>query len=257
VWPEVFVSDASLSSVYVVHCLSEVLVDEKLSTKSVADAVEEALRHRILVGEERPGSVVTEVAVAARFGVGRPTAKAAVEHLVNDGLLIRTGRRGCVVAEVGADDIADLYRSRLMIERQVHARLAELEIVPSDATLANANLRHGAESDDAELVVSADVDFHLALVRAFGSPRVQRMHAPLMAEAHVCMARVQAKQLLTAETIADEHDRILGSIAAGDVTAADRYTADHLNHARDKLLEVMHREAAEFGAAERAERQTG
>ncbi|MEQ3553226.1 GntR family transcriptional regulator [Pseudonocardia nematodicida] len=217
---------------------------EQLRTTSVVDAVEEAVRHRILMGEDAPGATVTEVAVASRFGVGRPTAKAAVDRLVADGLLVRDGRRGSVVAEMGPDDVADLYDSRLVIERHVHGRLADAAHVPADATLANTALRHGATLSDAALVVASDVDFHRALIVADGSSRLQRMHSALMAEAHVCMARVQANQLLRAEVIADEHDTILRRIGAGDRPGAEAATELHLRHARDKLRDMITGSAA-------------
>ncbi|QSE89801.1 GntR family transcriptional regulator [Rhodococcus pseudokoreensis] len=218
-------------------------MESNLRTRSVADAVEEALRERILTGREEPGGVVTEVGVAERFGVGRPTAKAAVDRLVTDGLLIRDGRRGCMVPVLSAVDLADLYDSRLLVEQFVHARLASRASVPTAATVANATLQHAAIIGDAALVVSADVDFHLALVEADGSPRLQRMHSTLMAEAHFCMARVQANQLLSADIIAAEHSEILRLIAAGDVQGVQDATAAHLNNARDKLLASRDRSA--------------
>jgi len=214
-------------------------MDGKLQTTSVVDAVEDGLRQRILTGAEEPGATVTEVAVAEHFRVGRPTAKAAVDRLVTDGLLVRDGRRGCVVPTVGPADITDLYESRLLVESFVHSRLAGRRTAPAAAQLANAGLRHAATVGDATLVVSADVEFHLALVRADGSPRLRRMHSTLMAEAHFCMARVQANQLLRAEVIADEHAEILRLIDAGDVEGAAAATAAHLHQARDKLLASM------------------
>ncbi|MEU6647334.1 GntR family transcriptional regulator [Saccharomonospora sp. NPDC046836] len=223
-----------------------------LQTKSVVDAVEEALRHRILVGDEPPGEVVTEIAVASRFRVGRPTAKAAVDRLVADGLLVREGRRGSVVPTVGPDDIVDLYDSRCVIERFAHARLAERAYVPSEATLANVSLRHAASVEDAALAIASDVALHRALVVADGSPRLQRMHSSLLAEAHVCMARVQANQLLRADVIADEHDEILRCIGAGDVAGAALATDRHLTHARDKLRALLDERARENPARDTA-----
>lgn len=41
----------------------------------------------------------------------------------------------------------------------------------------------------------------------------------LLAEAQLCMSRVQANQLLTAATIVSEHDAIVTAIRSGDRTA--------------------------------------
>lgn len=215
------------------------MADHELRTRSVVDAVEDELRDQLLRGEVDAGDGVTEVGVAARFKIGRPTAKAALDRLVNDGILIRNGRRGLIVRVLSDHDIAELYESRIVLESYVAAVLAAQQHLPESATLQNDLLRLAANRNDASVVVASDVQLHHALVQAHGNGRMTRMHSTLMAEAHLCMARVQARQLLRAEQIADEHATILDAIAAGDATAASDLTRDHLERARDKLLATM------------------
>ena len=229
----------------------------KLRTKSVVDAVEEALRDRILAGEEKPGEIVTEVAVAARFGVGRPTAKAAVDRLAADGLLVKAGRRGTLVPVIGPEDVADIFGTRLLIEQAAHTRLAEQGMEPKDASVANVTLRHAATMSDAGRVIAADVEFHRALVEAAGSPRLRRIHASLMAETHVCMARARDWQLQSADVMADEHDEILRRIGAKDVDGTVAATVAHLQQARDKILESLARTQPETTPSREGERGPG
>ena len=219
---------------------------EPLHTRSIVDAVEDGLRREILTGAVEPGSAVTELGIAGLFGVGRPTAKAAIDRVAADGLLTRDGRRSYSVPTIGLEDVADLYQSRLMIESGANSVLAQRREVPAAARLANAGLRHAAALGDAPRVVAADVEFHLTLVRTVGSQRLVRMHSSLMAEAHFTMARVQTNQLLRADVIADEHDEILERIEDGDGVAAVATTRAHLLHARDKLLATMRDSAREL-----------
>src|SRR5690606_4092675 len=215
------------------------MADHELRTRSVVDAVEEELRNQLLRGEVDAGDVITEVGVAAQFGIGRPTAKAALDRLVNDGILVRNGRRGLIVRVLSARDIGELYESRIVLESHVAASLATRKDLPEAATLQNDLLRLAAARNDASVVVASDVQLHQALVHAHSNERMTRMHATLMAEAHLCMARVQARQLLRAEQIADEHATILDAIASGDADAARTLTREHLERARDKLLTTM------------------
>jgi hypothetical protein len=53
---------------------------------------------------------------------------------------------------------------------------------------------------------------------------------------HSVHGRVQAKQLLCADVIADEQDTIVRMISAGDEAATALATEEHLTRARDKLL---------------------
>lgn len=215
------------------------MADHELDIRSVVDAVEEELRNQLLRGEVDAGDGVTEVGVAAQFKIGRPTAKAALDRLVNDGILTRNGRRGLIVRVLSAHDVGELYESRIVLESHVAVSLATRRDLPETATLQNDLLRLAATRNDASVVVASDVQLHRALVRAHGNERMAKMHSMLMAEAHLCMARVQARQLLRAEQIADEHATILDAIAAGDPGAADTLTREHLERARDKLLATM------------------
>jgi DNA-binding GntR family transcriptional regulator len=222
-----------------------------LRTRSVVDAVEDAIRDRILRGVDGEGATITEAALVAQFGVGRPTVKMALERLVAEGILLRDGRRGLILRVMSREDIIDLYESRALIEGYVHGQLAAGGMMPGEASQQNDLLRLAARRNDARAVVAADVAFHQQLVRGYGHSRITRMHASLMAEAHVCMARVQANQLLRAEEIADEHSQILDAIGSGDPDESRAVTAAHLQRARDKLLGQMFREAEEGNGAAR------
>ena len=54
------------------------------------------------------GELVTERGLAEWFSVARPTAKAAVERLVHDGLLQRSENTTARVQVLGVEDVRDL-----------------------------------------------------------------------------------------------------------------------------------------------------
>jgi DNA-binding GntR family transcriptional regulator len=54
-----------------------------LKTTSLPEAVYDAVRESIVTVQVPPGSLLTETAVSLRYGVARPTAKAAIERLVS------------------------------------------------------------------------------------------------------------------------------------------------------------------------------
>jgi DNA-binding GntR family transcriptional regulator len=203
----------------------------------VVDVLYEELRHQILIGEERPGSVLTEVSLANRYAVARPTAKAAVERLVADGLVVRLRRgAGASVRLLTAADVEDLYETRILVESAVNSRLARHAAEVTEAQIANDQLIAAAEEERATGIVSADVAFHKALVAQVGGVRLTRLHDQLMGEAHFCMAQVQELQLLSARQIASEHAEILAAVRGGDEQGAIAITIAHLDRARNRLL---------------------
>lgn len=207
------------------------------------DAVYDAVRERILTRQELPGAPVTEQAIADRFGVARPTAKAALERLVAEGLLRRTAHKTARVPSLTREDIVDLYANRATLEVAALANLATAVAtgaapVPPAALSAQRELAHAldsAEHDTAPLA-RADIAFHRALVEGQPSPRLARLHALLMGEIELCTGQVQAHRLLALADVVDQHQRILAAVAAGDADAAARLTRAHIEGARDRLL---------------------
>lgn len=208
-----------------------------LTTKSLSDAVQAALREWIVTEGAASAELVTEVGVAARFGVARPTARVAVERLLAEGLLVRDGRRGARVPVLAAADVRDLYAARVLVEREAHTTLARVGEVPAAATAANDRLHVAGLTPAA--VAAADVEFHRTLVHAAGSRRLDRMHELLMGEAHLCMGQVQHRHLLAVDVIAGEHAALLAAVGDRDPDLVAARTTTHLFAARDTLLAAL------------------
>jgi DNA-binding GntR family transcriptional regulator len=206
-----------------------------LEVPSLVDALYVELRERVLTGALPSGTGVTELELAAQYSVARPTAKAAMERLVHEGLLRRSSHKTARVPELGLEDIRDLYRTRTYLEREVVRSLAENRLVPDAARRAVLHMyEFRAESQFIE-IVNVNVEFHSALVDALGSPRLSRLHRSLMAEVRLCMAQVRANYLLPPKTIADEHTSILAEIEHGDAQGAMSEITGYLDRACTRL----------------------
>jgi DNA-binding GntR family transcriptional regulator len=192
------------------------------------ETIYENLRSSIIAQHVAPGGIVTESTVALRFGVARQTAKVAIERLVAEGLLRREVHKAARVPELTADDIADLYESRAVVES---AAVARLDGIPAQALAAHrALLESGAD------FAQQDIAFHRALVAGQSSVRLARMHALIMGEVELCIGQVQAAQLLSATDVAQQHQGILDAVLAADHDLAAELTREHVAKARDALL---------------------
>jgi len=210
-----------------------------LQVPSLVDALHSAIRERILSGELPPGSPLTEIDLATHYSVARPTAKAAVERLVHDGLLRRSSNKTARVPVLNVDDIEDLYYTRELLEREVVVGLTKRKMVPEDARIFIKDLRAVGPDPVVTKVVGPDIKFHLSLVNAIGSPRLMRLYRSIMGELHLCMAQVQTNHLLSPKDIADEHVAIVEAIEAGDRRRAVHEMKEHLDRARVLLVRDM------------------
>ncbi|MEV4263971.1 GntR family transcriptional regulator [Kribbella sp. NPDC049584] len=208
----------------------------ELESTSLTDSLTTALRKQIVASEIAPGEKLSEIWVANRFTVARPTAKAALDRLTNEGLLRRGPRRTAVVPQLSADDVSDLYFAREPIESRAVMTLANRREVPGDADRSLLLMRMAAEHDQHAEHTESDIALHRALVAATGSARLRRMHETVMGETQLCIAQVRAHAGLDLIALTDRHAAILEAIRNGDPDEAVAALLTDLHSCRDTLL---------------------
>lgn len=210
----------------------------RLGVVSVVQAIIKDLRTRIFSGELAPGTPLGEVDVAAHYKVARPSAKAALENLVASGLLTRNAHQSARVTTLNSTDTRDIYRTRAIIEAEAVRLLAGIGQVPQAARDANAEITALRDASPIQ-IVDPDVRFHSALVQALDSTRTSAIYGQLSDEIRLCMTHVQDATLLNTADIANEHERLLECISAGDAQGAAEVLAQHLSQASGRLAEHL------------------
>lgn len=211
---------------------------QRIAAVSIVDAIASDVRSRVFGGELAAGAALTEAEVAATYEVARPTAKAAIEKLVAEGLLQRGIHKTARVVELGPESVRDIYDARLYLESEILRRLARDRTVPPPAADANAEIAALASGRPLD-VVEPDMRFHESLVAALGNERISRMYRSLVGEVRLCMSRVQSLALLETELICAEHARILELLAEGRGEEAATLLDEHLSRARERLVEAL------------------
>jgi DNA-binding GntR family transcriptional regulator len=197
---------------------------------STTEAVVASLRARILDGKIEPGVRLPEVELAMEFGVARPTVRAAIQTLCHEGLLVRERNRSAHIPVLTRDDILDLFSVRIPLECLVVRAVLERGASLTPAREAMAVME--ALPDDAgwHQVVAADGAFHHALVRAVGSPRLERLYGSLSGEIRLCVAQLRPSWA-SPSAIGHEHHEVLDVLESGDVRAAEARMTAHLERA--------------------------
>lgn len=197
--------------------------------KRLSDAVYETMLDGIISGKLKPGTIVSEVAIARQLQVSRTPVHDALRQLAKDGLVQQSANHRAVISEFTAADIHDLYQMRKLLEGEA-ARLAAKGM--DRATLAHlretavmlAENRHKANWS--ELWADFDEEFHNAIAKASGSPRLWQD----IARYHL-LHRGFNKLGTTPEGLEhalEEHVRILDALEKRDAKEAQRAMVDHL-----------------------------
>ena len=138
--------------------------------ETLATAVAETLRERLLSGEALPGRGLNTLALAEQTGTTEATVRAALTELERDGLVVHSLHRGLEVARITSDDVHDIFAARRAFERAgLDALLKQRPVDVGWLEAAVERMGEAAVSGSGRAAVEADSAFHLALVAAAGS----------------------------------------------------------------------------------------
>lgn len=84
--------------------------------QSLAAAVLERLREKILSGELREGEQLRQDALAEEFQISRIPVREALSHLAAEGLITIVANRGAVVSSLSPDEIMEMFETRAVLE---------------------------------------------------------------------------------------------------------------------------------------------
>jgi DNA-binding GntR family transcriptional regulator len=126
--------------------------------------VADVLRGAIVQGDLSPGEQIRQAEWADRLGTSRIPVREALKSLAAEGLLSHDHNRGYFVIRFGADEMAQIYLMRRLLESELLRTLAD----PTAETLvALREVGHAAArakmGDDFELWNQLEHDFHSQL----------------------------------------------------------------------------------------------
>lgn len=170
-------------------------MDLYTSSIPASDLISE-LRRAVIDGNYAPGERLSEQKVADELGVSRNSLREAFQALVEQGLVERIPNRGVSVVEPSMSDIIDIFRMRRVVEPTVVREASPQHPALAMAQSAVDDGQEGIEQEDWRSVGTANMNFHLALVRLSDSPRLVHAFRNLMAVLRLVFLRMdQAEQL--------------------------------------------------------------
>jgi DNA-binding GntR family transcriptional regulator len=187
-----------------------------LQRASTAEQVAAALRQQLLQGEVAPGTKLRDQLIAAALGVSRNTVREAMVILAAEGLLQRNLHKGAVVAELGLEELADVYQARRALELSglQFAAAASDDGWLDDLRRALADMDAAAADDDVQALLDADRRFHEAIIRPIGSQRVFRFHQLVQTEIRLTRAWHGAR--MPAPAFVARHAEIVAALVGSD-----------------------------------------
>lgn len=210
---------------------------DPVERRATADIIADLIRERIMDGSFAPREQLGETQLAEQLDVSRGPVREALQRLIQEGLLDSRPHRGVFVVDLGADDVADVYRARLAVEREAIRAVCEARDPEALDRLDALVERMGRAAEGGRWARLAELDreFHQALVDAAGSPRLTRMFRTLITETRLCLAGLRPSYPRRADLV-DEHASLLDTLREGDAEKALDQIDEHLDAAVASLL---------------------
>lgn len=182
-----------------------------------ADHVYGIVKRRIMLNELKPMSVLTELGLAHEIGCSQGTIREALLRLQEDGLVIRTGRRGTVVTRLEDEEAEEMLALRRRLEmRGAERATRNVDARSLDVIMAiRETMNEAADAGDEFQLIEADKDFHLAIFRLSQLEALEQILARCIMHTHRSKLWAPRHRRSLDET-ARRHDILIDRLAARD-----------------------------------------
>lgn len=214
---------------------------------------EHAYKHihgKLLAGELPAGHVVSEHSLAREIGISRTPVREAIRRLEQEGILEQVPRFGTIVRRPQRRDLEELYQLREALEPYAVAQIAgristeDLEMLgklcQEIETIAAAVRKAPRPVVDATLMrrlLSADLGFHMVLLRASGNRRLMKIIADSRVLTRIFGTPRQEHDLAVIEETHRFHSEILAAVKKGDGEGARQLMGEHIRASMREALE--------------------
>ena len=200
------------------------------------------LRAAILDGTFPPGSQLNEARVAADLGISRSPLREALTRLEEEGLLVKLPFKGAFVAEVSAEDIAEIASIRLLVEPYAAELSAEALRGAERPRLLRTieELHEATKKKDLPGSIDAHLQFHRLFYELSGHRMLQGLWNGWETKLRLYLT-VDHRSYDDLHVIAVEHEQLATLALEGDIDVFRRELARHFQEA----LKAPAREQAE------------
>lgn len=192
-------------------------------SENLSQSVYGVLRQRLILGDLSPGASLSIRTLAQEFGTSAMPVREALRQLASEKALIGAAKKAYRVPDLSAQDAANLFFLRSVLEgaaaalavgNMTQGDIAELEKRAQETRAAWAT---GA----AQGYTEANFLFHSAINAQARNPDLQEMIDAIYARTGPWLAQAVAR-LIQADTIEDGHNRIVAACASGNAKEVRR-----------------------------------
>ena len=207
--------------------------------KPLKELVYLELKHKILTGEIASQTRLMEIDLAEKMNVSRTPIREAIKRLADDGLVKVEPRRGAYVANISIKDMLDVFEVREDMEGFT-AYLATQRITDEQKEelrkIAEA-YEEATRNNDKETVIVLDEAFHNFIVGCCNNETLKEL-VQYVQELSLRFRYLYYEEFSLYEATAEQHNRILATITAGDADLARKEADTHVKTLKEFVFKL-------------------
>ena len=207
---------------------------------SLAQQAYEQLRAEILTCALPPGAQIAQAQLAEKYSLGLTPVREALQRLAHEGLVQPYPRFGYIVSPVTVEPVRQMFEYRAILESAA-VRLAVERA--GDEQLANlagsAAFQYVYRNrEEYSRFLARNAEFHLAIARLAGNPRLVEALASLLDE----LARIFHLGLDLRDSAVEmeaEHIALANALRARDPERAEQIVREQIQRSQQRVLEAL------------------
>jgi DNA-binding GntR family transcriptional regulator len=203
-----------------------------LQRTTTPESVYRVLRAAILDGTVPPGGQLRERDIATDLGVSRSPLREAMTRLEEEGLIVKIPFRGAFVAEVSAQEVAEIASIRLLVEPYAGELALEALRGPERSRLTRTieDLHRATEENDIPASIDAHLQFHRLFYDLSGHSVLRSLWNGWETKLRLYLT-VDHRSYGDLHDIAVEHQRLAAVALEGDTEMFRQELAQHFQSA--------------------------
>ena len=218
---------------------------EQNGAKTLSDQAYLKLRSDIIHGALQPDEKLRIEHLRGEYGVGASPLREALSRLTADGFVTAEGQRGFRVAPMSEEDLADITRLRILLEKQALSQSIEhgddaweSRIVATFYQLEKVEESEDRDPTEWEL---RNHDFHEALIAGCTSKWLRRFYG-ILYDQHKRYRNVALSTEIPRD-LHQEHEELRNAALARDTKRACDAIEQHIMRTAEITLNVLREES--------------
>src|SRR6266481_1388313 len=207
---------------------------------SLRDAAYDAIKHRIITCEFRPGEYINELQLSSTLKIGRTPVHQALDRLMIEGMVDVIPRKGVIVRPVSLNEVLQIIETRLVNESYCSRLAAERANNSDISELADVlkRTKHWASMRNIENMMLLDREFHLLVARAAKNDVLTELLRSLH-ERSLRFWFISLNAPAQYESVHDQHDAIFAAIRQRDPDKSEAAMRAHIESFRANVSQFL------------------